>query len=182
MSEAVAAKSRLPTIGLATAVGALILDRVTKYVMIEQVMRPPGVTETPFFTDKIIELIPVFNFRMAWNTGISFSLFNSGTALTVNILLAVQVVITLFLAWTIFTAKNGWVQFATGLIVGGAIGNIVDRAMYGAVADFLDFHVGEWHFPTFNVADSCISVGVFLWLLDAIGLTPHHAPTQSAKD
>jgi signal peptidase II len=163
-------------------VAALAFDRITKYVMIEQVMRPPGVTETPFFTDKIIDLIPVFSFRMAWNTGISFSLFNSGEALTVNILLAVQIVITLFLAWTIFTAKNAWVQVATGLIVGGAIGNIYDRAMYGAVADFLDFHVGEWHFPTFNVADSCISIGVFLWLLDAMGLTPHHAPTESAKD
>ena len=175
MSAALAPQSRFPTVGAAAAVAAFVLDRLTKYVMIEQVMRPPGVTGTPFFTDKIIELVPLFNFRMAWNPGISFSLFNSGEALTINVLLAVQVLITLVLAWTMITAKNGWVQFAIGLIVGGAAGNIVDRAMYGAVADFLDFHVGDWHFPTFNVADSSISVGVFLWLLDAMGLSPHHA-------
>jgi signal peptidase II len=182
MSEAVASRSDVPVLGFAVAAVAFLVDQLSKYAMINWVMRPEGVTETPFFTDKVIDLIPVFGFRMAWNTGISFSLFNSGEALTVNILLALQVVITLFLVWTMWTAKNGWVQFATGLIVGGAIGNILDRAMYGAVADFLDFHVGEWHFPTFNVADSCISIGVFLWLLDAMGLSPHPAAETPTKD
>jgi len=61
-------------------------------------------------------------------------------------------------------------------VIGGALGNIIDRAMFGAVADFLDFYVGDWHFPTFNVADSCISVGAVMWLLDAVLARPHDAP------
>src|SRR5262249_4392102 len=145
-------------------------------------LRPPGVTETPFYTDKIIEVLPFFNFRMTWNTGISFSLFNSGEDLTVKTLIAVQIVITLGLAWYMRRMDRPWMQVATGLIVGGAGGNIIDRAVHGAVADFLDFHVGAWHFPTFNVADSCISIGVFLWLLDALGLSTHHGRATPQKD
>jgi len=171
-----------PIAGTITALVALVVDQATKYIIMEWVMRPEGVTETPFYTDKIIELLPVFNFRMAWNPGISFSLFNSGEATTIGILIAVQVAITGVLVWFMFRAKDTWIQLATGLIIGGALGNIIDRVAFGAVADFLDFHVGGWHFPTFNVADSCISIGVFVWLLDAIGLTPHHKRAQPAKD
>jgi signal peptidase II len=182
MRRDMAAHLRIPKVGVAVAAVALVLDQITKYVMVHLVMRPPGVTATPFQSDKVIELLPVFNFRMTWNTGISFSLFNSGETLTVTALIAVQIGLTLLLAWYMSRMDTPWMQWATGLIVGGALGNIVDRAMYGAVADFLDFHVGEWHFPTFNVADSCISIGVFLWLLDAIGVTSHHARAESQKD
>ena len=171
--------------GPATAVIALVADQVSKYVMVEWVMRPAGVTDTPFFTTKVIPLLPVFDLRLAWNPGISFSLFNSGEAAMVTILAVVQVAITLGLAWYMTQAKGIWMQIATGLIVGGAMGNIVDRASFGAVVDILDFHVGEWHFPTFNLADSCISTGVFLWLLDAVGWPAHHtpaAPQEAQKD
>ena len=75
------------------------------------------------------------------------------------------------------TLKNPLIVTATGLIIGGAIGNIIDRARWGAVADFFDFHVADWHFATFNVADACISVGVALWLLDAILNRNQDAPT-----
>jgi len=173
---------RIPALGLITVVAAVLFDQLTKYIMLEWVMRPEGVTETPFFTDKVIELLPVFNFRMTWNFGISFSLFNSGEALTIKMLIALQVAITLGLFWYMTQMDRRWMQVATGLIVGGAIGNIIDRVMYGAVADFLDFHIGLWHFPTFNVADSCISIGVVLWLLDAIGFPARPAPAAPQED
>jgi signal peptidase II len=175
------APHRLPVVGLVTAIAALGLDQLSKYVMV-QVMRPEGVLQTPFDSDKIIDLLPVFSLRMTWNLGISFSLFNSGQTPTIALLLAVQVGITLALGWYMFRMDRPWMQFATGLIVGGAAGNIVDRAVYGAVADFFDFHVGLWHFPTFNLADSFISVGVFLWLLDAVWGPAHHATAVSQKD
>jgi signal peptidase II len=176
------APGRIPVFGLITVAAAVLVDQLTKYIMVELVMRPAGVTETPFFSEKVIQLLPVFNFRMTWNFGISFSLFNSGEALTVKMLVALQLVITVALFWYMTRMDRRWMQLATGLIVGGAVGNIIDRILYGAVADFLDFHLGEWHFPTFNVADSCISIGVVLWLLDAIGFPARPAPVASQED
>jgi len=57
---------------------------------------------------------------------------------------------------------------AIGLVIGGAVGNVIDRLRFGAVVDFLDFHVGSWHWPAFNVADSAICVGVAVMLLDGL--------------
>ncbi|TAL00549.1 MAG: signal peptidase II [Rhodospirillaceae bacterium] len=182
MNTAAPVRFRVPALGIAAAAVAFGLDRLSKYIVVERVMRPAGVTETPFFTPKVIELLPIFDLRMAWNPGISFSLFNSGAALTVNLLLTIQVAITLGLTWYMTRLSGRWMQFAAGLIVGGAAGNILDRVTVGAVADFLDFHAGEWHFPTFNLADSCISIGVFLWLLDAMGLPPHLTRAAPHKD
>jgi len=169
----------MPKLGIIVAVAALIADQVTKYIMVEKVMRPEGVIVTPFYTDKIIELLPFFQLRMAWNTGMSFSLFNSGEATTVALLLAVQIAVTCMVIWWMRQLDTPLLQVACGLIVGGAAGNIVDRAMFGAVADFLDFYWGTWHFPTFNVADTCISVGAGLWLLDAVLARPQAADTTA---
>ncbi|MBL8644772.1 MAG: signal peptidase II [Rhodospirillaceae bacterium] len=163
-------------LGLSIAGAALVIDQISKAVLLN-VLRPEGVTATPFSTDKIIEVLPFFNFRMAWNTGISFSMFDGGGA-TTYILLAVQVAITLALLYWLRSLSGRLMIVATGLIIGGAVGNIIDRARWGAVADFFDFHVAGWHFATFNVADSCISIGVALWLLDAILNRPQDAPSK----
>jgi signal peptidase II len=163
-------------LGLIIAAVALVVDQITKAIFLGM-LRPEGVTATPFYTDTLIYVFPFFNLRMAWNTGISFSMFDGGGAM-VYVLLAVQTLITLALLWWLRTLKGKLIITATGLIIGGAIGNIIDRARWGAVADFFDFHVAGWHFATFNVADSCISVGVVLWLLDAILNRPQDAPSQ----
>lgn len=165
-------------IGLAVAAAVLIIDQVSKFVLLEWVMRPSGVTETPFFTDKIVEVLPFFNFRMAWNTGISFSMFDGGGWRT-YVLLALQLSITAGLVWWLRTLQGRLTLVATGLIIGGAIGNIIDRIRWGAVADFFDFHVAGWHFATFNVADSCITIGVILLLLDAVLHRDHHKAEDS---
>jgi signal peptidase II len=167
-------------LGLSVAAVVLVVDQLSKFVLLEWVMRPEGVTETPFFTDKIVEVLPFFNFRMAWNTGISFSMFDGGGSRT-YILLALQLAITTGLIWWLRTLQGRLIQVATGLIIGGAIGNIIDRIRWGAVADFFDFHVSGWHFATFNVADSCISIGVILWLLDAVLHRQHHAETTKGS-
>lgn len=183
MNAMTAVRTVFPKWGLLTAAFLFMLDRLSKYIIVEKVMRPPGVVETPFFTNHVIPVLPFFDLRMAWNYGISFSLFNSGTDAMVFALLAVQVIITAGLCWYMWRIDSFWMQIAAGMIVGGALGNVLDRALYGAVADFLDFYWGDLHFPTFNVADSCISVGVALWLLDAARSASHHAPApQGPKD
>ena len=166
----------MPVLGVAVAAVAVVVDQVSKFVIVEHVMRPEGVLGTPYLTSKLIPLIPFFQLRLSWNAGISFSMFNSGDSTTTAILLAVQIAVSLVLIWWLRSLDSRWLQVACGLVIGGALGNIIDRAMFGAVADFLDFYVGEWHFPTFNVADSCISVGAAMWLLDAVLARPHDAP------
>jgi signal peptidase II len=165
--------AKMPLPGLIAAAGGLLADQISKYIIVEKVMRPAGVTETPYYADKVITVLPVFDLRLSWNAGISFSLFNSGADLTVAILLAVQILITLLLLWWLWRFDRPWLQIACGLIIGGALGNIIDRATVGAVADFLLVHWGDWQFPTFNIADSCITVGAGMWLLDAV-VSPHH--------
>jgi signal peptidase II len=165
----------VPLLGLLVAAVAVVVDQVSKYVIVEHILRPEGITGTPYLTGKIIPLIPFFQLRMAWNEGISFSMFNSGESHMVAILLTVQIAITALLLWFLRSLESRWLQVACGLVIGGALGNIIDRAMFGAVADFIDFYVGDWHFPTFNVADSCISVGAAMWLLDAVLSRPHDA-------
>ena len=167
--------SNAPTLGLVIATLALFADQASKYVMVELVMRPDSITGTPYFTGKVIEILPVFQLRMAWNTGISFSLFDSGTVLTIVALTFVQVTIAVTVAWYMWQMDRRWMQAACGFIVGGGFGNIIDRVTMGAVADFLHFYWGDWHFPTFNLADTCITIGVVMWLLDAFVVHPHHA-------
>lgn len=172
----------MPAVGLIIAAVSLVLDQITKYIMVERVMRPEGVTETPYFTDHVIDVLPFFSLRMSWNAGISFSLFSSGAVSTLALLLTVQIGVTIGLLFWLRTLDRLWLQVGAGLIIGGALGNIVDRVMFGAVADFLDFYSQTWHFPTFNVADICISLGAGLWLLDAIFAGQQHSPETSPKD
>lgn len=153
--------------GLILAAIAAALDQLSKWIMVEQVFRPEGVTESPFFTMRIIEVLPFFNLRMAWNPGISFSMFSSGEPTTVALLITMQVSIVCLMLWWLRKADTRLMIIGLGLIIGGALGNIIDRINYGMVADFLDFHAAGYHFPTFNLADTFISVGVGFWLLDA---------------
>ena len=154
-------------LGLIIAALVFAADQVSKFIIVEWVFRPEGVTETPFYTARLIEILPFFQLRMAWNPGISFSLFNSGAPMTIAVLVVLQLGIVTILLWWLHQAATLWMKLAIGFIVGGALGNIVDRLNYGVVVDFLDFFAAGYHFPTFNLADSAITVGVGFWLLDA---------------
>lgn len=115
-----------------------------------------------------VAVIPgLFNLVNWHNTGAAFGIFSSGAA-TGRVLLITVTIISLFvigfLIKTARTENDKITTFALSLIGGGAIGNLIDRVRLGSVIDFLDFYIGSYHWPAFNVADSAITIGVVLTL------------------
>lgn len=113
-----------------------------------------------------IEVTPFFNMVMVWNTGVSFGLFASGSDAGRWALIGLAVTITVGLTWWLRSVRTGLLAGSIGAVIGGAIGNVIDRMVYGAVADFFDVHAFGYHWPAFNIADSAIVVGVGLILYD----------------
>ncbi len=112
-----------------------------------------------------VEILPVFNLVMAWNPGVSFGQFQH---LPVWLLVAFAFGISALLLFWLRRAESRGIAIAIGLILGGAIGNAIDRLRFGAVFDFLDWHIGDWHWPAFNIADTGISLGVVLLLFESL--------------
>ena len=112
-----------------------------------------------------MEVLPFFNLVIVHNFGVSFGMFND-IPYGHLILSVVALVITIMLLIWMWRAQKFYLEVALGLIIGGAIGNIIDRVRFGAVADFLDFHAGAYHWPAFNLADSAVFVGVAMILLE----------------
>ena len=145
--------------GLIVAAVVILLDQLSKWWILDVVMQP---------VPHVVEVTPFFNLVMAWNTGVSFGTFGSSYAFMPYVLSAVALAIVVALLLWLRQADRRFVALALGMVIGGAIGNVIDRFRFGAVADFLDFHIGGWHFWAFNVADSGISVGVALLVLDGL--------------
>lgn len=147
-------------LGLVVAIVVIVFDQATKWWIMAMVMQPP----------RIIPVTPFFNLVMGWNRGISFGLFDGDSAVNVWILPLVALAIVAALVVWLRRVQGVWLASAIGLVIGGALGNVVDRLRFGAVADFLDFHVAGYHWPAFNVADSGITVGVTMLVLDSLFL------------
>lgn len=111
-----------------------------------------------------IEILPFFDIVYVWNRGVSFGMFNwiDNSHLILSIL---QGSITLVLLVVLIRSKDVFNNYAFSIIIGGALGNVIDRIRNGAVADFLDFYIGDYHWPAFNIADCAIFIGVVLLLL-----------------
>ncbi len=145
-------------LGLCIALMAVLFDQLSKYYIMHEVLGEYAV----------IVCAPFFNLVRAWNTGVSFSMFNDYGSLGAIILSVIASGIVLFLLFWLKEETNRLSQIALGLIIGGAIGNIIDRVRLGAVFDFLDFHVAGHHWPAFNLADSFICVGAAILVLQGI--------------
>lgn len=144
--------------GLLIALVVMVLDQASKWWILLDVMNPP----------QLIPILPSFNLVLTWNRGVSFGMFAMGTDMGPWILSILAVVIVaVLLAW-LRKSEGKLVPAAIGLIVGGAIGNVVDRMVHGAVVDFLDLYWGSYHWPAFNVADSAITVGAILLVVDSL--------------
>lgn len=143
--------------GLLVALAVVALDQAVKAWVVA------------FFAARgtdLVTVLPIFNLVLTWNRGVSFGLFNgSGETLLFAVVAAA---IVAALVWWLSRAGTRGLQLAIGLVIGGAVGNIVDRLARGAVVDFLDFHVGTLHWFAFNVADTAICLGVFFIALDGL--------------
>ncbi|MFD1158842.1 signal peptidase II [Roseovarius aestuarii] len=140
---------------LLAATLTFLLDQVSKYLVV-QVMNLKDLHQIDVWP-------PFLNFRMAWNYGINFGLFSQDSPLTRWILIAIAVAISVGVLWWISRiAANRWQLISVGILVGGALGNVIDRLIYGAVADFLNMSCCGLNNPyAFNVADIAVFAGAF---------------------
>ncbi len=136
-----------------TAIATFGLDQVLKWLVVQQLnLKDLGE----------IDVIPtLLNLRMAWNEGINFGLFSSSSDVMRWVLIAVALVISGYVLWWVRKERAGrWSMISAGLLVGGALGNVVDRLVYGAVADFLNMSCCGFENPySFNVADIAVFAG-----------------------
>ncbi|NOY66964.1 MAG: lipoprotein signal peptidase [Gammaproteobacteria bacterium] len=115
-----------------------------------------------------IPVIPFFNWTLSYNAGAAFSFLNDagGWQRWFFIVLALVVSVAIVMWIKKLTSQDKWVAIALSLVLGGAIGNVIDRFLYGHVIDFLHVYYGQWSWPIFNIADSAISIGVAILLWD----------------
>jgi len=148
-------------LGLLVAVPIVLLDQLSKWWVLADLMSPP----------RAIELTGFFNLVLVWNRGVSFGMFNAHSSWGPIVLAGLALAISVGLVVWLRRVESRLLAAAIGLVLGGAIGNVIDRGRFGAVVDFLDFHAFGYHWPAFNVADSAITVGVALLLYDSLFLT-----------
>ena len=114
-----------------------------------------------------VDILPFFDLVMVWNRGISYGLFQVGSTAGTIFLIALSLIAVTLLAWWLTRAERPILAAGLGLVIGGALGNVIDRMIYGAVADFFHFYAFGYDWYVFNVADAAITVGVFVLLVDA---------------
>lgn len=164
-------KKRILIYPLFIIIGIILLDQFTKGMLIYTL------TDSVPLSSRAFDLIPYpymvsqfgdfFNLVFTWNPGTSFSLFRAlGESAPIAIIVCTGLIIALLGYYLFSHVKNNGERIALSMIIGGAAGNWIDRIRFGAVIDFLDFHVKALHWPAFNVADICISVGVGLLILN----------------
>ena len=130
-----------------------------------------------------ITLLPIFNFTWTENNGISLGLFNATTEVGRWMLVAMTSAIAIGVAFWIGREKHRWDQAALGMILGGALGNILDRVRHGYVVDFADLHLGAFRpFLVFNVGDAAISIGVVILLVRAFLMRERDEPKESVEN
>lgn len=130
----------------------ILLDRITKALALSD-----------YFSD--LNIGNLISFDVVFNRGISWGFFDSASSIVfacVNVVIAVAMALLCWYAYT--RARDGLTIFGEVMVVAGAVSNMIDRVMYGAVVDFIVFQIGSWSWPVFNIADSFVVVGVFLML------------------
>ncbi len=157
---------------IALVIAALIfaLDQVTKWIVIDLLRLPQR---------GVVDLLPFFDLRWVENHGVSMGFLTASSDTGRWLLVAMTAAIAAAVAVWLWREKNRADAIALSLVLGGALGNIVDRSRYGYVADFADLHFGEWRpFLIFNVADAAITIGVLLLLVRALLTRDGKAPRK----
>lgn len=155
-SPAGSTRAMLPWLVLAVIL--LMADQFTKVLILGYYQLGDGTYITSFF-----------NVVRVHNTGAAFSFLASASGWQRWFFTAIGIAAAVFITWMLKSHPGQKLfSFAMACILGGALGNVIDRTMHGYVVDFLDFHYGNWHFPAFNVADAAITVGAVCLILDEI--------------
>lgn len=143
-------------VALPVAGGVLVLDQLSKFLI-----------ELAFTLHQELVLLPFLSFQLTYNTGAAFSLLHDAGGWQRGFLSAVSIAVMIWLGVWIhrLTSAERRLLWPLALILGGAAGNLIDRLSTGAVTDFIVLHYHDWHWPTFNLADAAISVGVVILIL-----------------
>ena len=150
---------RKSALGFSVAAIVFVLEQITKWI----VLGPLDLRNT-----QSVEVLPIFRLNYTENHGISLGLFQASSDAMRWVLVLITAAIAVGVAWWIGREEKRWDQIALGMVLGGALGNILDRVRHGYVVDFADLHFGDFRpFFIFNVADAAISIGVAILLLRA---------------
>lgn len=143
---------------IAVSVGVLVLDQATKRFF----------ETTLAESARTVPVMPYFNLVLSHNRGMSFGLFSSEHTYTPYVLALVALSIVTGLVVWLWRSDSAIERLGLSAILGGAVGNVVDRLEDGAVTDFLDVYLGAYHWPAFNIADAAITCGVAVLLFEAV--------------
>ena len=138
----------------------LFLDQLTKLIVLYTLSN-----------GQVVHVFSFFNFVLTFNTGVSFGMFQSHGMLGFWLLIVIALGLCLWLCHMVYKSNDRFENSSYSLIIGGALGNLTDRFLYGGVVDFLQFHIKKYYWPSFNVADSAIVIGVAL----VLGLQAWHS-------
>lgn len=136
----------------------LLLDQLSKWLVVSH-----------FNRGELYPILPMVHIALTYNHGIAFSWFDASALWVRQLLSVISITIVAFLLYMQHTtAHHQWrIQLAFALMIGGALGNILDKISVGYVVDFIDVYYGNWHFATFNIADAAISIGAICLAFDA---------------
>jgi len=149
-----AVRTHLPS--LLVGLAAFALDRGHKFVQVDMLHWRGG---------EIVPVTPFFDYVLVWNTGVSYGLLGDLPVWALGLVAAIAIV-ALGLWW--WRTPDRLTRFGLMLVIGGALSNALDRLLYGAVADFFHFHWQDWSFYIFNLADTAITAGGLLLILDVL--------------
>lgn len=158
-------------IGLLIATLIIIADQLSKYWVYHYILDDVNfITYTSYF-----------NVVKAWNTGVSFSMFNDGGMVGRILLVIIALLIVGLLLYWLKKENDKYLITAYSMIIGGALGNVIDRVRFGAVFDFLDFHINNNHWPAFNIADSFICIGAIIIIFHSLFIEKESASKINEK-
>ena len=150
--------------------GVIILDQLAKSFLLYLITGTVplagaawDVVPVPYLMAHVCD---IFNVVFTWNFGTAFSMFTTLGEYAPIVLVTLTGFVIGVILYFLFARAARYERIPLALIAGGAIGNLIDRVRFGAVIDFLDFHIGGWHYPAFNIADICIVAGVGLYMLN----------------
>jgi signal peptidase II len=163
--------ARLRLLGLTMAVLAFVADQASKFGLLY------GLRLKDLASDESVPLLPFLDLRMVWNPGVSYGLFAAEGLWGTLALVIVTAGVVAFMGWYLWKATHSAIVAAgCGLIIGGGLGNLLDRLVYGKVADFFHFFAFDYHWYVFNIADVAVTLGAVTFIYDVL------KPSESSKD